>query len=166
MVINDIFNQSMTKPISIIKVVKYIADVIERRGNIMFKKLIVKMFITAIFYIPVCRFRNMHFGTESNKVMKITDTRINIKVPAILFLLEVSITSNNVLLSVLKHVALSIILNISWMSITSCKHLKSFSHNPFMFRSPKTKVNCALHRVFSNNTSIMLQQMLLCLLWG
>ena len=79
MVIKDIFNQSMTKPISIIKVVKYIADVIGRRGNIMFKKLIVKMFITAIFYNPVCRFRNMHFGTESNKVMKITDTRINIK---------------------------------------------------------------------------------------
>ena len=36
------------------------------------------MLITAIFYISVTRFRNMHFGTDGNKVVKIINTRINI----------------------------------------------------------------------------------------
>ena len=68
----------MIKP-SITKVVKYIADVIGCRGDIMFKKLIVKLLITAILYISFCSFGNIHFGTKANKVAKITDTGINIK---------------------------------------------------------------------------------------
>ena len=37
------------------------------------------MLITAILYISVTRFRNVHFGTEGNEVVKITNTRITIK---------------------------------------------------------------------------------------
>ena len=79
MVIDIVFYQQMIKPISIIKVVKYITDMIGCRGDIIFKKLIAKMLITAILYISVTRFRNMHFGTEGNQVVKITNSRINIK---------------------------------------------------------------------------------------
>ena len=78
MVIDNIFYQHMIKPINIIKVVKYITDMIVCLGDIIFKKLIVKMLITAILYISVTRFRNMHFRTDGNKIVKITNTRINI----------------------------------------------------------------------------------------
>ena len=78
---NEMGDQWDGGPVSgsrIIKVVKYITDMIGCRGDIIFKELIIKILITAILYISVTRFRNMHFGTEGNKVVKFTDTRINI----------------------------------------------------------------------------------------
>ena len=53
------------------------------------------MLITAILYSSVTRFRNMHFGTDGNKVVQITNTRINIKGSSDSLPVSVSITSSN-----------------------------------------------------------------------
>ena len=100
----------------IIKVVKNTTDTIGYQENIMFKKLIMKMFITVRLYISIARFRNINFGTERNKVVKIIDTCVNFNGISDSLLL-LSVTPNNiivhVLVSVMKHVSIWTILNIS-----------------------------------------------------
>ena len=110
----------MVKPTSIIKVFKNITSIIWCRCSIIFKKLIVKMLITAILYISVTCFRSMHFGTKGNWGIRLWKSHITISTSKALTSDSLPVWSKCDIMYCYQYqstsVCLSIILNVTWPS--------------------------------------------------